>query len=160
MTLAPLVTLIWAQGMAGGRIHRDDTTVPVPARGKTATGRLWTHARDDRPFGGEASAAAFFCCTRDRGREHPWRHPAGYAGIPRADAHARFNELHALLHKPGPITETTRWAHSRRSFFSRAQVAKAPLTLAAVRRTDATLGRLSYMNFVAMSVEDLTPISS
>lgn len=39
-TLAPLVTLIGAHVMAGGRIHGDDTTVPVLARGKTVTGRL------------------------------------------------------------------------------------------------------------------------
>ena len=37
---------------AAERLHGDDTTVPVLAKGKTATGRLWTYVRDDRPFGG------------------------------------------------------------------------------------------------------------
>jgi hypothetical protein len=48
--LAPLTALIEAHVMAAGRIHGDDTTVPVLARGKTVTGRLWTYVRDDQPF--------------------------------------------------------------------------------------------------------------
>ncbi len=50
--LSPLVTLIHAHVLAAERIHGDDTTVPVLARGKTITGRLWIYVRDDRPFGG------------------------------------------------------------------------------------------------------------
>ena len=34
--------------MAADRVHGDDTTVPVLAKGKTITGRLWTYVRDDR----------------------------------------------------------------------------------------------------------------
>ena len=52
--LAPLEALIRAHVMAAERIHGDDTTVPVLAKGKTITGRLWTYVRDDRPFGGPA----------------------------------------------------------------------------------------------------------
>ncbi len=48
-TLAPLTALIRAHVMAGARLHGDDTTVPVLAKGKTTTGRLWTYVRDDRP---------------------------------------------------------------------------------------------------------------
>jgi hypothetical protein len=29
-------------------VHGDDTPVPVLAKGKTVTGRLWTYVRDDR----------------------------------------------------------------------------------------------------------------
>jgi len=39
-TLAPLTALIQAHVMAAERVHGDDTTVPVLARGKTVTGRL------------------------------------------------------------------------------------------------------------------------
>jgi len=136
-TLAPLVTLIRAHVMAGGRIHGDDTTVPVLGRGKTITGRLWTYVRDDRPFGGEAAPAALFYYSRDRGGEHPGQPLAGYAGILQADAYAGFDELYAPLRKPGPITEAACWAHSRRKFFCLAEIAKAPLALEAVRRIDA-----------------------
>ena len=63
-TLAPLVALIEAHVMTAGRIHGDDTTVPVLAKNKTITGRLWTYVRDDQPFGGPAPPAA----SPDRGR--------------------------------------------------------------------------------------------
>ena len=63
-TLAPLFTLIRAHVMAAERLHGDDTTVPVLARGKTITGRLWTYVRDDRPFGGPAQR---FSTTRATG---------------------------------------------------------------------------------------------
>jgi len=42
-TLMPLVTAIRGHVFAAERIHADDTTVPVLAKGKTRTGRLWTY---------------------------------------------------------------------------------------------------------------------
>jgi len=42
------------QGFAADRLHGDDTTVPVLAKGKTDTGQCWVYVRDDRPFGGAA----------------------------------------------------------------------------------------------------------
>lgn len=63
------------------RICGDDTTVPVLAKGKTITGRLWTYIRDNRPFAGPASPAALFFYSPDRSGEHPKRHLAGYSGI-------------------------------------------------------------------------------
>jgi transposase len=136
-TLAPLVGLIRAHVLAGGRIHGDDTTVSVLAKGKTVTGRLWTYVRDDRPFGGPAPPAAIFCYSRDRTAEHPNRHLAGWQGILQADAYAGFNDLYAPERKPGPITEAACWAPGRRGFFKLAEVAKAPLAIEAVRRIDA-----------------------
>jgi transposase len=52
---------------AAGRIHGDDATVPVLAKAKTITGRLWTYVRDDRPFRGAAELAAIFFYSRDGG---------------------------------------------------------------------------------------------
>jgi hypothetical protein len=48
-------------------LYGDDTTVPVLAKGKTDTGRLWTYVRDNRPFGGEGPAAAMFYYSRALG---------------------------------------------------------------------------------------------
>jgi transposase len=60
-TLRPLVEAIRDHVFAAERIHADDTTVPVQAKGKTRTGRLWAYVRDDKPFGGpDPPAAAFF----------------------------------------------------------------------------------------------------
>ncbi len=43
-TLAPLVDAIEAHVLAAERLHGDDTTVPVLAKLKTTTGRLWAPA--------------------------------------------------------------------------------------------------------------------
>src|SRR6478609_2700471 len=141
-TLAPLVTLIQAHVTAAARIHGDDTTVPVLAKGKTVTGRLWTYVRDDRPFAGPAPPAAMFHYSSDRRGVHPQAHLAGYRGILQADAYAGFRELYAATRAGGAITEALCWAHGRRRFFELADLARpgripAPLALEAVRRIDA-----------------------
>jgi transposase len=136
-TLTPLMALIDAHVLAAERLHGDDTTVPVLARGRTVTGRLWTYVRDDRPFAGPAPPAAMFRYSRDRTGEHPQRHLAGYQGILQADAYAGFGELYAPTRKPGPITEAACWAHGRRKLFKLAEVARAPLAAEAVRQIDA-----------------------
>ena len=135
--LAPLMALIDAHVLAAARLHGDDTTVPVLARGKTITGRLWTYVRDDRPFGGPAPPAAMFRYSRDRTGEHPQRHLASYAGILQADAYAGYNALYEAGRKPGPIGEAACWAHGRRKLFKLAEVDRAPLAAEAVRRIDA-----------------------
>ena len=135
--LSPLVTLIAAHVLAAERLHGDDTTVPVLARGKTITGRLWVYVRDDLPFGGRAPPGAIFHYSPDRGGKHPCHHLKGYAGILQADAYAGFNDLYHEARKPGPITEAACWAHGRRKLFVLADVAKAPLAIEAVRRIDA-----------------------
>ena len=136
-TLAPLVALIRAHVLAAGRIHGDDTTVPVLAKGKTTTGRLWAYVRDDRPFGGPAPPAALFHYSPDRRGEHPQRHLGGYVGVLQADAYAGFNDLYDPRRKPGPATSAGCWAHGRRKLFELAQLARAPLAAEAVRRIDA-----------------------
>ena len=65
--------------------------MPVLAKGKTRTGRLWTYVRDDRPFAGPDPPAAMFFYSRDRGGEHPEQHLASYAGLMQADAYAGFS---------------------------------------------------------------------
>jgi transposase len=122
--------------LAAERIHADDTTVPVLAKTKTRTGRLWTYVRDDRPFAGPDPPAAAFFYSPDRGGEHPERHLAGYAGVMQADAYAGFNRLYAADRKPGPIIEAACWAHGRRKFFDLARLAQAPIAAEAVERID------------------------
>ena len=136
-TLMPLVEVIRSHVFAAERIHADDTTVPVLAKGKCRTGRLWTYVRDDRPFAGPDPPAAVFFYSRDRGGEHPEQHLAGYAGLMQADAYAGFNRLYDATRKEGPITEAACWSHARRKFFDLARINKAPIAVAAVDRIDA-----------------------
>jgi transposase len=146
MVLRPLYELIRAHVFAGDRVHGDDTPVPVLAKGKTVTGRIWTYVRDDRPFGGHDLPAAVFFYSRDRAGDHPEGHLTGYAGILQADAYAGFNRLYAGDRSPGPISEAACWAHARRKFFVLADVTAkargklpvvAPLALEAVKKIDA-----------------------
>jgi transposase len=136
-TLMPLVETIRAHVFAAKRIHADDTTVPVWAKNKCRTGRLWTYVRDDQPFGGSDPPAAAFFYSPDRGGEHTERHLASYVGLMQADAYAGFNRLYEASRKPGPIVEAACWAHARRKFFDLARLNQAPIAVEAVERIDA-----------------------
>jgi transposase len=148
--LAPVVSRIEAHVFAAERLHGDDTTVPVLAKGKTHTGRCWVYVRDDRPFGGPDPPAAMFYYSRDRTGAHAQAHLADYAGILQADAFAGYNKLYAADRKPGPLVEAACWVHARRPFFVMADIAAnarrkaqgktaviSPLALEMVRRIDA-----------------------
>ena len=146
--LRPLHALIEAHVLSAERLHGDDTTVPILAKGRTQTGRVWVYVRDDRPFGGTDPPAALFYASRDRTGEHPERHLAGWAGILQADAFAGYNRLYLADRKPGPIVEALCWSHARRKFFELADIATnlrrgkqaapiSPIALEAVKRIDA-----------------------
>ena len=146
VVLRPLYDLVRAHVLAAERVHGDDTPVPVLAKGRTKTGRLWTYVRDDRPFAGPDPPAAVFFYSPDRTGEHPERHLDGFASILQADAYAGFNRLFEPDRKPGPVIEAACWAHARRKFFVLADIGLkargklpviAPLAVAAVRRIDA-----------------------
>jgi transposase len=145
--LRPLHTLIEGHVLAAERLHGDDTTVPILAKGKTETGRIWVYVRDDRPFGGPDPPAALFYASRDRTREHPESHLAGWSGILQADAYGGYNRLYLPDRRPGPIVEALCWSHARRKFFELADIAAnarrgknaapiSPIALEAVRRID------------------------
>lgn len=122
--------------LAAERIHADDTTVPVLAKGQCTTARLWVYVRDDRPFGGAQAPAAIYRYARDRRAEHPEQHLATYSGLMQADAYSGYNGLYAEDRKLGPVVEAACWAHGRRKFFELAELQKAPIAIEAVRRID------------------------
>jgi transposase len=78
----PLVQAIRRHVMTAGKLHADDTPVPVLARGtgKTKTGRLWTYVRDDRPAGDPTAPAVWFAYSPDRKGEHPRQHLRDFSG--------------------------------------------------------------------------------
>ena len=125
VALMPLFERLRGHVMAAERLHGDDTTVPVLARGKTDIARAWVYVRDDRPFGGPAPPAAVFYYSRDRRGEHPQGHLASYAGILQADAYGGYDKLYAAGRSPGVILEAGCWAHARRKFFVLADVEAA-----------------------------------
>jgi transposase len=146
--LKPVHALIEAHVLRAGRLHGDDTTVPILAKGKTDTGRIWTYVRDDRPFGGSSPPAALYYASRDRRQEHPERHLKSFTGILQADAYGGYNPLFKIDRAQGSITQALCWAHSRRKFFVLADIATnvkrgknatpiSPVALEAVKWIDA-----------------------
>ena len=147
VALKPLHHLIEAHVRQAERLHGDDTTVPILAKGKTDTGRVWVYVRDEQPYAGIGAPAALFYASRDRKAEHPQKHLAGFTGILQADAYAGYNELYLHDRKPGPIRQALCLAHARRKFFELADIASlrrsknatpvSPLAFEAVKRMDA-----------------------
>ena len=144
----PLFHLIERHVLAAERLHGDDTTIRILAKGKCTTGRIWTYVRDDRPFAGPAPPAAVYYASGDRRGEHPQKHLAAYAGILQADCYNGFEPLFDPRKKVLPITPAFCFAHARRGFFELADIAKnaregkkgkpvSPIALEAVRRFDA-----------------------
>jgi transposase len=176
--LQPIHERISAHVLAAERLHGDDTTVPVLAKGKTVTARCWTYVRDDRPFGGGAPPAALFYYSRDRSGEHPRQHLAAWTGVLQADAYGGYGKLYADGRSPGPILEAACWSHARRKFFVLADIeanarrkarggapgALSPVALDAVRRIDAvfeierSINRLPADRRLAVRREQAAPL--
>ena len=147
--LQPIHDLIRTHVLGAERLHADDTTVPLMAKGGTQTARLWTYLRDDRPFAGGAPPAALYYFSTDRRMEHPTRHLAGWTGILQADAYGGYNGVYDAARKPAPVFSALCWSHARRKFFELADIkatAKkgrrvaeeiSPIALDAVKRIDA-----------------------
>jgi transposase len=93
--LDPLAVALGRYTLADGKVHADDTPVPVldPGRGRTKTGRLWVYVRDDRPCGSNDAPAVWFQYSPDRGGEHPREHLKRYRGILQADAYSGYSKV-------------------------------------------------------------------
>ena len=131
-TLEPLVEALRRYVMSTGKLHGDDTPVPVlaPGNGKTKTGRLWTYVRDDRPAGDQAAPAVWFAYSPDRKGDHPEQHLSGFRGTLQADGYAGFNRIY----EKGLVAEAACWAHVRRKFFDIHQAHASPLAAEAIAR--------------------------
>ena len=113
--LRPLNNALQHYVMQAGKIHTDDTPVPVlqPGRKSTKQGRLWGYLRDDRPAGDDQPPAVWFGYSPDRKAKWPAEHLRGYEGIVQADGYAGYD---AIFEANGLIGAGC-WAHVRRKFF-------------------------------------------
>jgi transposase len=136
--LAPLVDAVRRYVLAAGKLHGDDTPVPVlaPGNGTTKTARLWTYVRDDRPAGSTAAPAVWFAYSPDRKGDHPQQHLKVFQGVLQADSYAGFNRLY----EDGTIQEAACWAHVRRKFFDLHEAHKSPVVAEALNRIGALYG--------------------
>jgi hypothetical protein len=111
--LAPLFKRLEAHVLRAER-HGDDTTVPVLAKGKTDTGRIWVYVRDDKPFGGPEPPGA----SRDRRASIPRASGQLQRDLPsrrlqrlwealRAQPRAWRDPGRSLLAQPQPVCRST-----------------------------------------------------
>jgi len=130
----PLIEALARYVLAAGKLHADDTPVPVldPGRGRTKTGRLWTYVRDDRPAASKQVPAVLFRYSPDRRGERPRGHLAGFSGVLQADAYAGFGHLYG-----DRIQEAACWAHARRAFYDLHQANASPIAAQALERIGA-----------------------
>jgi len=139
-TLQPLAEAIKAYVLSAGRLHTDDTVVPVQdhknRKGKTKEGRLWVYVRDDAAHGGKDPPAVAYYYSPNRKGVHPQTHLKDFNGILQADAYAGYN----ALYKPDPITGAIRvreaacWAHLRRDFYDVYKTLSSPVAREALER--------------------------
>src|ERR1700747_1081954 len=136
--VGPLVEVLRGYVLGAGKLHADDTPVPVlaPGQGKTKTGRLWTYVRDDRPAGDAAAPAVWFAYSPDRKGEHPEQHLKTFRGRLQADAYAGFNQLY----EDGRIEPAACWAHVRRHFYDLEQAHSSAVAREVLERIGALYG--------------------
>jgi len=117
--LAPIVGLMKTDALLPGlRIFTDDTPVPVLAKGKTHTGRLWVYVGGGR----EKPTCTIYEYTKSRSQTAPQGFLKGYRGYLQADAYPGYD----ILYKSGAVIEVGCWAHARRKFFDIVKIAKEP----------------------------------
>ncbi|MEY9460498.1 IS66 family transposase [Bradyrhizobium ottawaense] len=117
---------------ASDHLFADDTPVPVldPGRGRTKTGRLWVHAREQRGWGGPEPPAAVYMFGPDRRAERPATHLENFKGVLHVDGYAGFEPLTGR----GDVVLAACWSHTRRRFYEVAQATSAPIATEALRR--------------------------
>jgi transposase len=127
--LRPLAELLLGSILSSPKIFADDTPVPVldPGRGRTKTGRLWSYARDDRPWQGPLPPAVAYVYSENRQGVHPQSHLAEFTGVLQVDGYAGFNRV-------GSVELAFCWAHVRRKFFDFHHATGSPIAAEALRR--------------------------
>ena len=130
--LEPLADAIGRHVLSAEAIFADDTPVRMlaPGTGKTRTARLWTYARDERSWAGEAPPATWYRFSGDRKGQHPKDHLARFRGWMHADGYAGFEDLY----RSGTVREVTCMAHVRRKFVDIHRAQASPIAEEAIRR--------------------------
>lgn len=107
--LTPIVDAMAKDVLArSGKIHSDDTIIPVQQRDKTHKGRLWVY------IGGGLGAppAVIYQYTKNRRGTHPKTFLSKFQGYLQADAYAGYDQCY----ESGDIIEVACMAHARRKF--------------------------------------------
>ena len=137
--MRPLVEALQRYVLQPGKVHSDDTTMPVlaPGNGQTRIARMWVYVRDDTRSGSTAPPAARFAYTPNRQGIHPQTHLANFKGVLQADAFAGYDKVFAN----GNVREAACMAHARRKIHD-LHVRKETVTTTEALRRIASCMRL------------------
>lgn len=110
--MRPLVNALQHYVLQPGKLHSDDTPMPVlaPGNDQTKTGRLRVYVRDDRRSSSTAAPASWFAYTPNCQGQHPQTPLANFSGVLQADAFAGYDKIFA----DGRVREAACMAHARR----------------------------------------------
>jgi transposase len=100
------------------RLFCDETPMPViePGRPHTKTCQFWTHATDDRPWGGPAPTAVAYVFAQGRGKKEIASQLAGFEGVLQVDGYAAYGSLARDQRTAGKIRLAFCLTHARRKF--------------------------------------------
>src|SRR4051794_32343865 len=135
--LKPLYERQLAAILAGSRVFSDETPMPVldPGRGRTKRGQFWSHAVDDRPWGGPAPPAVAYVYADGRSAADLASQVQGFEGILQVDGYGSYKRL-ARRHPQIQLAFCL--AHARRKFVAVYKATHAPLA----RDVIASLGEV------------------
>jgi transposase len=135
--LKPLYERQLAAILAGSRVFCDETPMPVldPGRGQTKRGQFWSHAVDDRPWGGPAPPAVAYVYAEGRSMADLASQVHGFTGILQVDGYGSYK---GLARRRPQIQLAFCLAHARRKFVAVHKATHAPLA----RDVIASLGEV------------------
>lgn len=123
-----------------GRIHVDETRMPVisSGKGKVVIDQFWAHGTDDRPWNGPASPAVCYVHARSRSHREISEQLGPYTGVLQVDGYTAYKALEDPDRKAGPIQLAFCMAHLRRRFVDLHKSTGSPITAQII----AMLGRI------------------
>ena len=105
-------------------MHADDTTMPILAKGKTDTGRIWTYLRDYRPLSGADPPGGALLRFARQAAGASLRAPRCFGAASSSPTPTGgYNGLHNPVRKAEAVASALGWAHARRGFFEIADIA-------------------------------------
>ena len=90
------------------KIHTDDTTIPVQAKNKTQTCRLWVYLTNTS----QGPPICIYDYSQRRSQNYPKKFLSGYRGYIQADAYPGYDKLYV----DGKMIEVGCMSHCRRKF--------------------------------------------
>jgi len=118
------------------RLFCDETPMPViePGRPHTKTCQFWTHATDDRPWGGPAPTAVAYVFAQGRGKKEIASQLAGFEGVLQVDGYAAYGSLARDQRTAGKIRLAFCLTHARRKFVDVHKTTNSPFAREVIER--------------------------